>query len=318
MIRESFFVNKEISENIAKTIVDIPHGNSDTETFICLDYMGIGHKDKSFSVSSFADLAAAATNGVWSGNDPENTAGVKLRHSKCDDCLLLQVGKLSFMLEVVDPTDSRFGENRTNPIVAIHWINRHAPKVELRWGATDNDIEYMIDWRTILSWVVSEPTFGGIKQFLVDLSKAVKDCRDEMIVIQVEAAIGVLENHARLYTFPFRTQAYTHSRIVGNAAPSEEGWNMWCNYINKEVGGEKVTERMTSADHPQLDRYFVAIESAPQGDNEKYDSLHAGIYTLGELSRQPLCEVENPTCYAIVNALAKWVRASKEKENQPE
>ena len=50
MIRESFFVNKEISENIAKTIVDIPHGNSNTETFICLDYMGIGHKDKSFNV----------------------------------------------------------------------------------------------------------------------------------------------------------------------------------------------------------------------------------------------------------------------------
>ena len=91
---------------------------------------------------------------------------------------------------------------------------------------------------------------------------------------------------------------------------------MWCNYINKEVGGEKVTERMTSANHPQLDRYFVAIESAPQGDNEKYDSLHAGIYTLGEL-RQPLCEV-TPTCYAIVNALAEWVRASKEKGNQPE
>ena len=105
MIRESFFVNKGISENIAKTIVNIPRGKSDTETFICLDYMGIGHKDKSFSVSSFADLAAAATNGVWSGNDPENTAGVKLRHSKCDDCLLLQVGKLSFMLEVVGGPD---------------------------------------------------------------------------------------------------------------------------------------------------------------------------------------------------------------------
>lgn len=69
---------------------------------------------------------------------------------------------------------------------------------------------------------------------------------------------------------------------------------MWCNYINKEVDGKKVTERMTSADHPQLDRYFAAIESAPQGDNEKYESLHAGIYTLGELSRKPLCEVETP------------------------
>lgn len=92
---------------------------------------------------------------------------------------------------------------------------------------------------------------------------------------------------------------------------------MWCNYINKEVDGKKVTKRMTSAGHPKLDRCFVSIETASQGDDEKYDSLHAGIYTLGEL-RQPLCEVENPTCYAIVNALAEWVWSSKEKENQPE